>query len=88
MVGSWADKVDRVKSVTQVKVVTTSIVVKHVGPITNNCQAAEKVADFMAENECTMVGWKWNGHWNTENGTSFAEFERTETIVNGELAEK
>ena len=45
-----------------------------VGPIWGQHEAADKVNAYMAANG--MDGWTWTGSWNSEGGTSYAEFER------------
>ena len=51
-------------------------IIKHVGPIWGQYEASDKVTKFMTENNMQDQQWTWNGHWNSENGTSFAQFER------------
>jgi len=49
-------------------------VIKHVGPIWGQYEAGNKVRRFM-QNE-GMQNWEWTGHWNSEGGTSYAQFHR------------
>ena len=49
-------------------------VMKCVGPIWGNYEAAAKVRRYMETSG--MKNWVWNGHWNSEGGTSYAYFER------------
>jgi len=49
-------------------------VIKHVGPIWGQYEAGDKVRRFM-RNE-GMQNWEWTGHWNSEGGTSYAQFHR------------
>jgi len=49
-------------------------VIKHVGPIWGQYEAGNKVRRFM-RNE-GMQNWEWTGHWNSEGGTSYAQFHR------------
>ena len=53
-------------------------VTKCVGPIwpniSGNYEAAAKVRRYMETSG--MKNWEWTGHWNSEGGTSYAQFER------------
>ena len=49
-------------------------VVKHVGPIWGQYEASAKVRRYMKRNG--MENWEWTGHWNSEGGTSYAQFHR------------
>ena len=49
-------------------------VTKCVGPIWGQYEAAAKVRRYMESSG--MKNWEWNGHWNSEGGTSYAYFER------------
>jgi len=49
-------------------------VVKHVGPIWGQYEAGVKVRRFMESSG--MKNWEWTGHWNSEGGTSYAQFHR------------
>ena len=49
-------------------------VTKCVGPIWGQHEAGAKVRRYMETSG--MKNWKWNGHWNSEGGTSYAYFER------------
>ena len=75
---TWAEDVDKVRSV--IKVAKTSTVIKHVGPILSLNEAPDKVAEFMALNNEVMEGWKWTGHWSSECGNLYAQFEITQTL--------
>lgn len=49
-------------------------VLKHVGPIWGQYEAATKVRRYMESSG--MKNWEWTGHWNSEGGTSYAYFQR------------
>ena len=49
-------------------------VVKHVGPIWGQYEASAKVRRYMESSG--MKNWEWTGHWNSEGGTSYAQFHR------------
>ena len=49
-------------------------VVKHVGPIWGQHEANAKVRRYMERSG--MKNWEWTGHWNSEGGTSYAQFQR------------
>jgi len=49
-------------------------VVKHVGPIWGQHEANAKVRRYMERSG--MKNWEWTGHWNSEGGTSYAQFRR------------
>ena len=49
-------------------------VVKRVGPISGQNEANEKVRRYMERSG--MKNWEWTGQWNTELGTSYAQFRR------------
>ena len=51
-------------------------IIKHVGPIYGQYEAAEKVTQYMTENNMHDQQWVFTGHWNSENGTSYAQFVR------------
>ena len=70
-----AERVDIVQRETKMVNVT-----KHVGPIWGQYEAAGKIGKWLAQNKTEMKDWKWTGHWNSENGTSYAHFEKTETL--------
>jgi len=46
---------------------------KCVGPIFSNAYASAVVNKWLAKN----LGWKWNGHWVSKHGTSYAGMIRT-----------
>ena len=52
-------------------------IIKHVGPIWGQYEAAEKVNKYMTENNMHEQQWVWTGSWNSECGTSYARFDRT-----------
>ena len=72
-VNTWAESVDGIQIVFKNNQ-KYELIVKDVGPIWGQDEAEEKVNAFMAENE--MLDWTWTGQWNSEDGTSYAEFER------------
>merc|ERR1712136_378046 len=47
---------------------------KHVGPIWGQYEAGAKVRRYMESSG--MKNWEWTGHWNSEGGTSYAQFHR------------
>ena len=49
-------------------------VTKCVGPIWGQYEAGAKVRRYMESSG--MKNWEWNGHWNSEGGTSYAYFQR------------
>jgi len=49
-------------------------VVKHVGAIWGQYEASAKVRRYMENSG--MKNWEWTGHWNSEGGTSYAQFHR------------
>ena len=51
-------------------------IIRSVGPIWGNHEAAEKIRKFMTEQNMLAQGWAWNGAWNSEDGTSYAAFLR------------
>ena len=73
-VNTWAESVDGIQTILK-DGQKFEIVVKHVGPIWGQYEAEKKVNAFMSNNE--MSDWTWTGAWNSENGTSYAQFERT-----------
>jgi len=70
---TWAESVDKVVTVEKDGEKFERII-KHVGPIWGQHEAADKVAAYMTDNG--MNGWTWTGAWNSEEGTSYAQFER------------
>ena len=71
---SWKERCDKLQ--TMKKEVEIEKIVKHVGPIWGSHEAAKKVKKFMTENNMHGQRWCWSGAWNSENGTSYAEFWR------------
>lgn len=71
---TWAESCDELQNTN--KEVEMETIVKHVGPIWGQYEAAEKVNQYMTENNMHDEKWHWSGHWNSENGTSYAEFQR------------
>jgi hypothetical protein len=49
-------------------------VIKHVGPIWGQYEAGAKVRRY--KESSGMKNWEWTGHWNSEGGTSYAQFQR------------
>jgi len=49
-------------------------VIKHVGPIWGQYEAGAKVRRYLESSG--MQNWEWTGHWNSEGGTSYAQFQR------------
>ena len=72
---SWKDSCDQLH-VTTKRDLEIERIIKCVGPIWGNHEAAEKVRKFMTEQNLLGQGWAWNGQWNSEDGTSYAEFLR------------
>ena len=70
---TWAERVDEVVIVEKDGEIFERVI-KHVGHIWGQHEAADKVNAYMSENE--MDGWVWTGAWNSEEGTSYAQFER------------
>ena len=70
---TWAESVDEIQTILK-DGRKFDLVVKHVGPIWGQYEAEKKVNAFMAKNE--MTDWKWTGAWNSEGGTSYAQFEK------------
>ena len=58
------------------KEVQVERIFKCVGPIWGQHEAAEKVNKYMGENNMHGQKWHWTGQWNSEAGTSYAEFLR------------
>ena len=58
------------------KEVQVEKIIKCVGPIWGQYEAAEKVNKYMIENNMHGQKWHWSGVWNSEDGTSYAEFWR------------
>ena len=71
---SWKERCDKLQ--TMKKEVEIEKIIKHVGPIWGSHEAAQKVKKFMTENNMHGQRWCWSGAWNSENGTSYAEFWR------------
>lgn len=72
---SWKDCCDELHVITRGGQEMEKII-KCVGPINGNYEAAEKVRKFMAEKTMLAKGWSWNGQWKSEGGTSYAQFLR------------
>ena len=51
-------------------------IIKCVGPIWGQHEAAEKVNKYMIEQNMHGQKWHWTGSRNSEDGTSYAEFLR------------
>ena len=72
---TWARAADDIQTLFSVKDGhKLELVIKNVGPIWGQHEAEEKVNAFKANNG--MSDWMWTGGWNSESGTSYAEFER------------
>jgi len=71
--GTWKDAVNYHQIITK-DGEQFEQVIKHVGPIWGQYEAGNKVRRFM-QNE-GMQNWEWTGHWNSEGGTSYAQFHR------------
>lgn len=72
---SWKDCCDELHVITKGGQEIEKII-KCVGPIYGNYEAAQKVRKFMSEKTMLAQGWAWNGQWNSEGGTSYAQFLR------------
>ena len=70
----WQLSLDGIRS--RKKVVEIEQVIKCVGPIWGQHEAAEKVNKYMTEHNMHGQKWHWNGHWSSEDGTAYAEFVR------------
>ena len=71
---SWRERCDKLQ--VRKKEVKIEKIIKHVGPIWGQHEAAQKVRKFMTENNMHGQKWHWSGAWNSEGGTSYAEFWR------------
>ena len=71
---TWAESCDELQNTN--KEVEMETIVKHVGPIWGQYEAADKVNQYMTENNMHGQKWHWNGHWSSEDGTAYAEFVR------------
>ena len=71
---TWAESAEKLKIIEKDGQKFKQII-KHVGPIWGQYEAEKKVKAFMSNNG--MFDWTWTGAWNSENGTSYAQFERT-----------
>ena len=71
---SWKERCGKLETIK--KEVEIEKIIKHVGPIWGQHEAADKIKKFMTENNMHGQRWCWSGAWNSENGTSYAEFWR------------
>ena len=71
---TWAESCDELHTInTEVEI---ERIFKCVGPIWGQHEAAAKVNKYMTENNMHGQKWHWCGAWNSEGGTSYAEFWR------------
>ena len=71
---SWKERCGKLETIK--KEVEIEKIIKHVGPIWGQHEAADKIKKFMTENNMYGQRWCWSGAWNSEKGTSYAEFWR------------
>ena len=71
---TWTESCDELHTIN--KEVEIERIFKCVGPIWGQHEAAEKVNKYMTENNMHGQKWHWCGAWNSEEGTSYAEFWR------------
>ena len=80
---TWANKT-WAESCDQVHLFSTNPeierVIKCVGPILGQYEAAEKVTKYMTDNHMIVERWNWTGTWSSENLTSYAEFWRLKNV--------
>ena len=71
---TWCESCDDLRSMKEE--VEIEKIIKCVGPIWGQHEAAEKVNKYMTEHNMHGQKWHWCGAWNSEGGTSYAEFWR------------
>jgi len=59
------------------------VVVQCVGPIWHNDEAAQKANAWLKTNEVGLGTheWMFSGHWHSENGTSYCQFQRVRASI-------
>ena len=78
-VKGWAQLCDGIQTVTKDNGQKVEHLIKCVGPIYNQNEAREKVNRFLTGHSMmggSMCGWTWTGRWGSQDGTSYAKFER------------
>ena len=54
-----------------------------VGPIWGHYEAKDKIEQWLREHPEIGQDWQWTGHWNSENGTSVAQFKQRDKPLAG-----